>query len=390
MSMSHLSRHRHFTSDGVPSADEVAAALTRGPRGLRTLLEFAMRSEDAAHPGDVGPLRSLVFDAAHHRDDSSHAMKITEDGRVVPDLDVPDPGMDEVAGALDSVSLLAPSENLLRRCLSDAVTAARYWQAPAGEDVVALTPPVRAALGRVAAHLADAPLVLSWWTDADVDDQVRVLWIDPEDPESFVPPAPRPSLEALRAEASSRGCRSNWQSSPDSFRAITAGRFPDGTPMPLWLVEDEQGWTEAYADVVGSAAGRDVLEIRSDQDWITLCRAHPRDVTRARRQEWGEATGREGAWVQPNWSSISEEHEAIHLSLGAYLDLAGRAIDVGDGSATMIAGWHPDATYWFCDPPAPTGDAEAWRFVDRDTGTGADDLAWLRVERAEGLRTAGT
>ncbi|UQN28333.1 hypothetical protein [Brachybacterium kimchii] len=370
---------------------DVAAALTRGPRGLRTLLEFALRSEDAAMGDDVGPLAVLVHDAAHHRDDSSFAAMITEEGRVVPNLEVPDPGMDEVADALDSVVLLLePSHDLMLRCVADAVTEARYWQAPAGSDAVAMTAPVRRALHRVADRLASERSVRDWWSDMDADHQVHVLWIDPDAPESFVGRAPRPSVEDLRADAARSGDVAMWESAPTSFRAMTTGRWPDGTPTHLWLVEDEQGWTEAFADPVESAAGRDVLEIRSAQDWVALCRRHPQDVTRMRRETWGPASGHEGAWVQPSWAAISRTHDAVHLGLGAYLDLAGRAIDVDGRSATMVAGWHPDATYWFREPPDPIGAPEPWRFVDTEAGAGGDDLAWMRAEHAARFRTVGT
>lgn len=373
-----------------PSAADVAAALTRGPSGLRTLLEFALRSEDATMGDDVGALAVLVNDAAHHRDDSSFAMMITEDGRVVPDLEVPDPGMDQVADALDSVVLLEPSHKLLLRCVADAVAEARYWQAPAGPDAVAMTAPVRRALRRVADHLVRSPSVRSWWSDMNADRQVQVLWIEPDAPESFVGRAPRPSVEDLRADAARSGGTAMWESSPTSFRAMTTGRWSDGTPTHLWLVEDELGWTEAFADPVGSVAGRDVLEIRSAHDWLELCRRHPQDVTRMRRETWGEATGRTGAWVQPSWTAVSRTHDAVHLGLGAYLDLAGRAIDVDGRSATMVAGWHPDATYWFREPPAPIGAPEPWRFVDTEAGAGGDDLEWMRAEQAARFRTVGT
>ncbi|PWH06280.1 hypothetical protein DEO23_04650 [Brachybacterium endophyticum] len=386
----------------------VVSALTRGPRGLRTLLEFAIRSEQAAlrHPDSIGPLDHLVDDASHHRDDSSVAMLYTSDGRRAIAPPPPDPPLARIAEAVDDIPLAEPMEHLLRRCVADAVTTARYWQGMDGRDVVAATPPVREALIRVAEHLASSPVVQAWFDDADPGRQHLTRWDGEEpttihDPPGYEENARRALLEQ-RADwdSSLTGGSGIWWTTPSPRLESTTGQFSDGAPMRLWLEEDDFGYESADAQRIATTQGRRILEVRSQQDWVDLCRRHPLEPRRGRRGNWHACTGEAGPWMMPDWSSVAEVADGAHLSLGAYLDLAGRAVPVEGITArhtrlgrprtalTLVAGWHPDATYWFHDPPAPVGDPEPWRFVDTDDGP--DGLEWMRAGDAGGFRTVGS
>lgn len=46
------------------------------------------------------------------------------------------------------------------------------------------------------------------------------------------------------------------------------------------------------------------------------------------------------------WCRVSQDFDAVHLSITAYLSSAGRPIQVDEKTASVIAGWNPDVTYW--------------------------------------------
>jgi hypothetical protein len=77
--------------------------------------------------------------------------------------------------------------------------------------------------------------------------------------------------------------------------------------------------------------------------------------------------------VVPDWVQVAERYDAVHLQLGGYLSAAGVAIPIDDspGTASMIAGWNPDETYWFSSDIAY--DSQYTRWALRDTG---NDMVW--------------
>jgi hypothetical protein len=132
-------------------------------------------------------------------------------------------------------------------------------------------------------------------------------------------------------------------------------------PVGLWLVEDGLGWEEATAARVVSQRDPAVFEIDRPDAWAELCRRFPLEVTASRRHDWYRTTGRDGRWVQPDWSLAAEEFDAVHLTLAGYLSTAGRAIDVGGGAAGVLAGWDPDRTFWLADGGTTEDPEQPWR-----------------------------
>jgi hypothetical protein len=94
--------------------------------------------------------------------------------------------------------------------------------------------------------------------------------------------------------------------------------------------------------------------------------------------------------VIPDWSRVAEDFDGVHVSLAGYLRTAGAVVDVGDASfiedspsrptagdtdertASLMAGWNPDTTYWLGD--VVTGIAEVAEWVYDD-----DADAWRQV-----------
>jgi hypothetical protein len=117
-----------------------------------------------------------------------------------------------------------------------------------------------------------------------------------------------------------------------------------------------------------------VFEIGSAADWKQLCTWFPREVTAQNRRDRYRSTGPTAHRLVPDWSQVAERYDAVHLQVGAYLTAAGVAITIDDSSetASVIAGWNPDETYWFT--PAIEYDDDHTRWKLEDDGT---DVVWL-------------
>ncbi|WP_345472631.1 hypothetical protein QMQ05_02165 [Glutamicibacter ectropisis] len=101
-------------------------------------------------------------------------------------------------------------------------------------------------------------------------------------------------------------------------------------------------------------------------------------MTEQKRHDWYHVTGRDGAWVIPDWLAVSRKYDAVHLSIGAYLELAGGSLTVDDTYATLIAGWDPDTTYWFIDTLREAEQVQHWNCLD----VNSEDEHWVRAEKS--------
>lgn len=181
-----------------------------------------------------------------------------------------------------------------------------------------------------------------------------------------------------------------WWSTPPHGLWSSTGTWPDGTPISVELVEDDFGLERARACRLRLRPGARIAEIQRPEDWADLCRRYPLDVTAQRRQVWFETTGRKGCWVIPDWSRVAEEFDGVHVGLAGYLCTAGRVIDVAeshlgedpgtvptagntdDRTASLVAGWHPDTTFWLNDVIDSVAEVVDWHFDD-------DADRWVRA-----------
>jgi hypothetical protein len=110
-----------------------------------------------------------------------------------------------------------------------------------------------------------------------------------------------------------------------------------------------------------------VYEIHGPGQWTALVDRYPLDVSRSRRHNWWRITGWAGRWLIPDYTAVAEDWDAIHVSAAGYLATAGVALRAGDNARTMLAGWHPDATWWLRDVLSFSSSStpEVWRGDDR-------------------------
>lgn len=340
-----------------------ADALLSGPRGRCAALAVASRSSgdeylDATLGGAVMELAGAYESAGG----SSRAYVRFEVDDGIPEATRELPvirNVDELAAALLDAPMLTGRIQPLDE-LENAVNSARYWQEPEAEDALAALPVLRPALMRAADALLAHPDT-SWWDEPIARSDQWAVEFDFQDgePSSVQPPdISRFRASALAEENQARQDRStdptesisgDWWSTPlvplASF--TTTRSVGDTGPLGLRLVEDSLGWVLARARAVAIAASARVYEIGGADDWAELCRRFPLDVTASRRHDWYRATGRAGDWVIPDWTAVGEHYDGVHLSVAGYLRAAGIAIPVDERTASVVAGWDPDQTWWF-------------------------------------------
>ncbi|BDV30214.1 hypothetical protein [Microbacterium terricola] len=345
--------------------------LLTGPRGRRLCLEYLVASAREAGTPEGEAAATAIFWAAHQLDPNPGTlMRIgDDDGSFVE----PVVSATDVAEALAGVEPAEPTAGSLREALAASADSARYWQEPDGEDALAASAELRPALDGVASAIAASPHAAWWDSPVDPEDQWSVPW----DGDATLPSGRDAVLrtwreatvaEEIRAERErsadpTENWTGEWWSMPPAWFVHTTRSLGEAGPAGLWFVEDGTGWETAVATPVDAVPAR-VIEIDGPDAWIELCRRHPLVVTASRRHDWYRATGRAGEWVVPDWSKVAEEADAVHLSVQGYLSTAGRAIDIGEGKASVLAGWSPDATYWFAGTSARPADARSWQLVD--------------------------
>ena len=353
--------------------------LLNGWRGRRFLLELALAAEafHADRDGTETPLALAVMSASFDLDPGQGQMLVSVSGSGAHEMP-PAATAEFVAPLLETVRLADVDQGAALRALADAVANARYWQEPDGSDVLAATPVVRAALGRVARHVAGSATGIDWWSaPLDRADQHAVTWDDGHREQA---PRAADRLARWRADVAVQEARfradrlaapeaswsGEWWSTLPSDLVRTTRSLGKFGPVGVWLVEDDMGWERAVTHRVAAPAGARVYEIDGPDAWAALCRTYPLEVTEQKRRDWYRTTGRDGRWVMPDWVAVAVDHAAVHLTAAAYLTAAGTAVPVDDGVASVIAGWNPDETYWLSDDARPGEDSAVWVRDDQD------------------------
>ena len=358
------------------------SALLVGPRGRRLCLEFAelLTRNSAAPASDAFLLAasSAAYDLDPGRGISRVRGFAWGDGLQGP---MPTSTPADVARLLDTIPLVDGDERALLAALAAAVDGARYWQEPDGEDVLAASPEVRGALARVAAVLTSSDLTTWWTTRLGSTPQWSVTFDDPASPaapgavsvaERLVRWRSQTAREEITAQrerpSNPRAAWSGtWWSTPPAELTRTTRCLGVFGPIGLWLVEDRFGWERATARPVAVPGDASVYEIDGPESWAWLCRRYPLEVTASRRHDWYRTTGVTARWVIPDWSHVANDIDAVHLTVAGYLTTAGRPLVVTDDAATVLAGWHPDATWWLTDIVPTSAIEQPW--VRHDDGT---------------------
>ncbi|MGO4201957.1 hypothetical protein AB4Z09_09385 [Rhodococcus sp. TAF43] len=336
----------------------VAEMILAGPRGRRFCLEIAKDLDS--------DISTAVFQLSH----GVEVVSGSSGGRLIPTTEggtdpFPVSSLEQLSAAVVSVDLADLDTGRIQAALERSVDSARYWQEPDGADVVAGHPIIGAALSRLAEHLASSS-IMAWFAEPRRTEQWAIVWRSanawaplPKDPQRTLRQwaADVRTEEEQAARERPRDPHADWTGTWWSIPLgliKTVGRFP----AELSLVEDGFGWQQATAIPV-RGRGR-TFEVRSEEEWMLLCRSFPLEVTASRRHDWFRATGRDGRWVIPDWERVASEWDAVHLTPLCYLRSATRALQVDTETASVIAGWDPGSTIWLtavaCEGDGPRQD----------------------------------
>ncbi len=291
--------------------------------------------------------------------------------------------LEEALPAVDFATLSDPAnEELLLECVADAVDRARYWQEPDEMDVALADPRLSAALAPVAARITASPAARWWSAGLELSSQVFV-----ERAERSVEAVPvfqgaRDVLEVWREQVTGPGTRHRghwvggpWWSTPqwgvlakDLERygphppvvAATTQSRPGLGAIGLLLEEDAHGDSSARCWPVRPSRPVRVFEIDGADEWIELSSTYGIDVTGKRIAHWSIATGLDRRWIIPDWSAVASDYDAVHLTLNGYLTTSGRALSMDAESATFLAGWSPDVSFWLADALEVVSPPQSW------------------------------
>lgn len=209
----------------------------------------------------------------------------------------------------------------------------------------------------------------------------------------WTPGSCTPSPLGIRSAASSA-----WFTAPDNW-------FFTINPAPTSLYE-AFGWAwDANSEhlsrwsVQANPSAR-IFEVRGPDDWAALVEAHPCETRTGRYEGWeinGEDRGRVAdefdglpaqraarsgvrRFLEPDWTSVADEWDGVHLTWAGFLTTDGTATDLGAGEVTMLRGWGSERTVWL-NPvlqnplPVDPNPADALgRLRDDDSGSSVVDL----------------
>lgn len=107
------------------------------------------------------------------------------------------------------------------------------------------------------------------------------------------------------------------------------------------------------------------FEIRSSADWVALLTEYPSERTRHPNSSWeipgpnaedvpallgpnGHVAARNemSAFVEPDWSVLRRDVDAVHLTWRGFLTCEGRVAELPGGRIGMLRGWGSERTLW--------------------------------------------
>ena len=179
----------------------------------------------------------------------------------------------------------------------------------------------------LALRIAEHPDFTWWYEPLDLTAQI---WVSPQWPgdrnlfpdsyERFAPESWRTPTE-IRAVPQTVGqvtstLRGGTTSQITAYALYSASHVA-GFPLPAWQLEFYESPR--------------VLEINQPSDWHDLCVHHPAEACDGR--------------LIPNWQTVSEEWDGIHITLGGVLSCEQSRFELNDQFSEMR--WiHTEATYW--------------------------------------------
>lgn len=340
------------------------AELLAGPQGRLLCLDLASLLDR-----EVAGLREHLDRATETQDRNRQdvAETLDPDRDIVGQRPVTVPALVAALGELNLETVTAAMIDLAMTSALEKVSLS-FPSHTRGHQLAEI-PEIVTALEPLARRVLDHPATL-WWSNGVL---ARQWYLTDVGPNAQVLPIEYPSLtlswwrdsiirqehNALESERNFPGERlsGDWWSAPER-QLTTVGHLPHAIDLlSLNLCSLENTATEL------TASGR-VYEVTNAEDWASLCRQFPIDVTLARRGDWDDYAGFHGSWLLPDWAAVSRHWDGVHVTALGYLSASYWAIPVDDERSTIMAGWNPDETLWLTDSVRETGRREFWIGTD--------------------------
>jgi len=359
-------------------------SILSGPRGRRLCLSLAtILSDRETFPN---PVRETLFYAADLADPERRKHSATFKtnrsliGEVVPESTDTQKTPADVAEILSCATWSSPTDAELIEAMDLMIGNARYWQPPDGEDIVAGDPAVIAALMPIADLVAAHPFA-AWWDSAlDRANQWYAQFPEATQYNAGIRGLiesrqgdikQNEQLSEMYPDGFPENFSNKWWSGPANWTIPRTTRFIQNYgPAGLYWVEDGMGWDAATVSQIPIPAAAKVYEIDSADAWVKLCHLYPFDSTLSSGSDWRQCTRTKiKHWTSPDWAAVAQDYDGVHLTMATYLASAGRPIPVSEDTATIIAGWDPDATYWLTGLPELFSYPESLWELNRKTQT---------------------
>src|SRR5215831_100969 len=286
-------------------------------------------------------------------------------------------GLDQIASCRDRLVLLSAFAKVMCPGAVDAAAAPHLATAAAS-----LLPVSRA--------LAAAPAAQWWWQPPDHSHQ---RWLGASGGQ---PPRGPALAEGIRAQGAAdedeelRAARElpwpaedgkiytgTWWSPPLGDTVFTTTGPVGSLPaVGLGCLADSFGEDRFEIwDVQISPQAR-IWDITGPDDWGRLAARYRRDVTASRRHDWYRLTGRDGAWILPDWPQVARDWDGVHLSIAGYITATGFVIAAAS-AAIVLTGWEPDQTLWLNDVFTKTARSGTWTGTPGPEAFPDVTLPWL-------------
>lgn len=177
----------------------------------------------------------------------------------------------------------------------------------------------------------------------------QYLWLDDTTPGAEISFAPQARVE--------------WCTAPKGGLFTATGDHPHvaAAQVQSWdyMTESLTCWRVEASETVRT------FEIRSSADWVALLTEYPSERTRHPNSSWEipgpnaqdvsellgpnshvAARNEMSAFVEPDWSVLRRDVDAVHLTWGGFFTCEGRVAELPGGRIGMLRGWGSERTLW--------------------------------------------
>lgn len=230
---------------------------------------------------------------------------------------------------------LATDTRVLLEHVGAVIEGFAYGSSSEWREVLSRESKTSAAYAEMAKKIETLTACKWWWSHVDLTNQA---WFGPSDA------MPVEKFSSIKDRDDDPNL---WWVEPWGAFA-TSRRLESGESVTRLCRDGHTSMDESASNAeipIQFPPGVKVFEVSCAQDWVDLTRRFPKRLSPGRMLPWSQWTGYDGSWIVPDWRSVAEECDGVHVQLGAFLSAAYKRLAFDEGS-TMLVGWNPDSTLW--------------------------------------------